>query len=324
MKRSEINKALKELEVMCEKYHCYLPPCCHFTPGEYTIHNEYLTVKIHEKGATLWSIKDRAGTEYLWQGNPKYWADRAPNIFPYVARLTGGKYILQDKTYKMDIHGFAKDILFEAEQVSESHIVFSISDTTETYKQYPYKFRFWVDYQLEENKLLITYIIRNEDDKIMYFGLGGHPGFNVPFEENTVFEDYYLEFDAVHQVEQVELSDEKFVTGVFKTFPLDQGMSLHLRHGLFKDGAIVLRNMAHCVTLKTELSQKEIRVEYPDMAYLGIWHVPNMNAPYICIEPWSSLPSRQGIVEDLETQPGLISLTSKCEYHNQFSIQINV
>ena len=26
MKRSEINKALKELEATCEKYHCYLPP----------------------------------------------------------------------------------------------------------------------------------------------------------------------------------------------------------------------------------------------------------------------------------------------------------
>lgn len=32
MKRSKINKALKELEAMCQKYHCYLPPFCHFTP----------------------------------------------------------------------------------------------------------------------------------------------------------------------------------------------------------------------------------------------------------------------------------------------------
>ena len=32
MKRSEINTALRELEAMCEKYRCYLPPFCHFTP----------------------------------------------------------------------------------------------------------------------------------------------------------------------------------------------------------------------------------------------------------------------------------------------------
>ena len=35
MKRSEINNALRELEAMCEKYHCYLPPFCHFTPAEW-------------------------------------------------------------------------------------------------------------------------------------------------------------------------------------------------------------------------------------------------------------------------------------------------
>lgn len=35
MKRSEINKALRELEAMCQKYCCYLPPFCHFTPEEW-------------------------------------------------------------------------------------------------------------------------------------------------------------------------------------------------------------------------------------------------------------------------------------------------
>ena len=35
MKRSEINKALKELEAMCAQEHCYLPPFCHFTPEEW-------------------------------------------------------------------------------------------------------------------------------------------------------------------------------------------------------------------------------------------------------------------------------------------------
>ena len=46
MKRSEINKALRELEVMCEKYHCYLPPFCHFTPEEWkTKGHEYDEVR---------------------------------------------------------------------------------------------------------------------------------------------------------------------------------------------------------------------------------------------------------------------------------------
>ena len=35
MKRSEINKALKELEAMCAEYKCYLPAFCGFTPEQW-------------------------------------------------------------------------------------------------------------------------------------------------------------------------------------------------------------------------------------------------------------------------------------------------
>ena len=46
MKRSEINKALQELEAMCEKYRCYLPPFCNFTPEEWeTKGHEYDEVR---------------------------------------------------------------------------------------------------------------------------------------------------------------------------------------------------------------------------------------------------------------------------------------
>ena len=38
MKRSEINAALRELEAMCKKYSCFLPPFCHFTPDEWKRH----------------------------------------------------------------------------------------------------------------------------------------------------------------------------------------------------------------------------------------------------------------------------------------------
>ena len=42
MKRSEINAALRELEAMCEKHCCYLPPFCHFTPAQWQeIGHEY-------------------------------------------------------------------------------------------------------------------------------------------------------------------------------------------------------------------------------------------------------------------------------------------
>ena len=56
MKRSKVNAALRELEAMCEKYHCYLPPFCHFTPEQWeNIGHEYDEVRECMLG---WDITD--------------------------------------------------------------------------------------------------------------------------------------------------------------------------------------------------------------------------------------------------------------------------
>lgn len=288
----------------------------------YTIQNEYLTVKIHEKGAQIWSVVDNDDTEYLWQGDEKYWGDRAPNLFPYIARMTNGQYLFNGKIYHMDIHGFAKDMIFKTEQISDSHIVFSITDTEETYAQYPFRFCFSIICKLEGCKLNITYYVRNDDEKTMYFGVGGHPGFNVPFDKDTCFENYYLEFASVRDVKRVGFSEDCFVTGELEEFSLEAGVRLALLHNIFDDDAIVLKDMANSVILSSRQGSKSIRVNYPDMPYLGIWHMPKTDAPYVCIEPWTSLPSRKGIVEDIEKQPDLISLNPNCEYENRIGVEI--
>lgn len=288
----------------------------------YCIKNAYLRVYIHEKGATLWSIKDMDENEYLWQGDSTYWVDRAPNLFPYIGRLTEGKYMLEGKTYEMDIHGFAKDMKFDVKQISDTHIIFSLNNNAETYKQYPYKFKFAVSYKLEDNKMEVSYIVNNQDEKNMYFGVGGHPGFNVPFEKNTYFEEYYLEFDEITDVKRVEFSEDCFVTGKDKRYSLKDGKRLQLRHDLFNHDAVVLVDMSRGVKLASDKGKRAIYVKYPSMPYLGIWQAPETVAPYVCIEPWSSLPSRKGVIEDLALQPGLISLAPNCEYHNQFTIEL--
>ena len=59
------------------------------------------------------------------------------------------------------------------------------------------------------------------------------------------------------------------------------------------------------------------------MTYLGIWHTPKANVDFVCIEPWTSLPSRDGIIEDIEKQDNLICLDVNKEYENTWSITIN-
>lgn len=287
-----------------------------------TIKNEFLKVEINELGAQLWSIKGVDGTEYLWQGDSKYWRDRAPNIFPYVARMTEGKYKLFGNTYEMKIHGFAKDTLFSVNCISESEVIFTITESEETFIMYPYNFEFSVRYKLEGNKLINEYIVKNKDKKTMYFGVGGHPGFNVPFAENTAFEDYYLQFEGEGIPTRIGFSETCFVTGDDTPFKLEDGSKIPLKHNMFDEDAIVLKDTAKCVTLKSDKTEKSVKVSFPNMKYIGFWHRPKTDAPYVCIEPWSSLPSRQDIIEDLATQPDLVSLEAGGEYKDGFTIEI--
>lgn len=288
---------------------------------EYQIKNQYLTVVIEAKGAQMLSIS-REGTEYLWNGDPAYWSDRSPLLFPYVGRFTEGKYRLRGREYEMDIHGFAKGLTFTAAKQSEASITLEAADDEETYASYPYHFLLGVTYTLKEDTVEITYHVKNRSEETMYFGIGGHPGFRVPLEEGLDFTDYYLEFGECHRPERVGHTKTCFLSGVNEEFPLEEGKKYRLHHGMFDEDAIVLQNVADKVTLKSEKGRRKVTVSYPALPYLGLWHAPGTEAPYICIEPWTSLPSRQDIVEDFEYKHDLIRLAGGQAYENVWTITI--
>ena len=288
----------------------------------HTIQNDCMSVTVHEQGAQLWSILSRDGTQVLWQGDEKYWADRALTIFPYVARLWQGRYQLDGQTYEMPIHGFAPGSRFAVTEKCDTRMVFELTDSEQTHEQYPRRFAFRVICALEGDTLSVTFEVDNRDEKAMYFGLGGHPGFNVPLEAGKTFEDYRLRFAAPCDPVRVGFSADCFVSGEDTPFPLEEGCVLPLAHDLFDDDAIVLRNMAREVTLEPVGGGRSVTVSYPDMPYLGIWHWPRTDAPYVCIEPWSSLPAKRGEITVFEKQEDLICLEVGKTYRNTWTIRI--
>lgn len=288
----------------------------------HTIHNAFLTVTVAEHGAEMQTIRSADGTEYLWQGDPTYWADRAPNIFPYVARLTQGSYYLDGKLHSMNIHGIAPYADFHVLSKSDHAITLELTDSTLTRTQYPRHFSFQIAYALTGGTLSITFRVENRDEKTLYFGMGGHPGFRVPLEAGFTFEDYRLRFSAPCQPRRVEFTQDCYLTGQTEPFPLAEERFLPLRHDLFDRDAIVLTDMCREVTLESPVGHRGITVSFPDMAYLGIWHMPHTDAPYVCIEPWSSLPSEKGRIAVLETQADLLSLAPGEHMENIWQIRI--
>jgi len=276
-------------------------------------------------GAQLMEIKSTKGADYIWNGDTRYWNGRAPNLFPYVGRLTEQSYILNGVKRNMGIHGFARQSEFTVTARTDSSITYTMSENESTLECYPYYFIFHIMYVLTGNKLEIRNSVENRDKETMYFGLGGHPGFHVPIshdlEKGLKFEDYYLEFDRASMPTLVGISDDCFVSGHDVSMPLEQDRIIRLKHSLFDIDAIILKNMPPSVVLKSDLSSEAVTVSYPDMKYLGIWHKPRTDAPFVCIEPWTSLPSRKGVVEDFACQSDLIRLSPGAVYHNTWSIE---
>ena len=290
----------------------------------YTISNDQIEVTVSDVGAELMSIKSlKDGTEFLWQGDPAFWAGRAYNLFPICGRLAEGKYTFRGETYEMNLHGFVRKSILDATVLARDKIDFGLRSDERTKAMYPFDFEYHICYSLVGSTVKMEISVINHTDSTMPFALGGHPGFNVPLAGAGAFEDWRLEFcpecDPVHVV----FSDACLTTEERKPFPLEDGKILRLRHDLFDHDAVVLAGTSHRVSLKSDLSPHSVTVEVPDaMKYLGIWHAPKKEAPYVCIEPWTSLPAYDGRVDDLETKEDMFELSPLASYELIWTITV--
>ena len=144
-------------------------------------------------------------------------------------------------------------------------------------------------------------------------------------EDNILYMDQLttvLDEDGLDAVPaQVLLSPKYYISGEEAPYALENN-AIPLRHGLFDHDAVILCGTPGAVTLKTDKDAHGVELSYPDMNYIAFWHTPETEAPFVCIEPWLSLPSRQDVVEDLEKQPDIRILAPGEVYENRLSIRL--
>ena len=131
--------------------------------------NQFLTVTISNRGAELQSIKDAAGHEYLWQGDPAYWGKRSPLLFPIVCGLWEETFRVDGKAYHMKRHGFASRSEFQLLSKSDDTVCYVLTSNEETLAAYPYHFALFVSYVLKDNVLSVIWNvpqIRNRPHKM--------------------------------------------------------------------------------------------------------------------------------------------------------------
>jgi galactose mutarotase-like enzyme len=105
------------------------------------------------------------------EGNPDFWGGQSPVLFPTVGALKDDKYIFEGQTYELPRHGFARRRVFEVKGFSENEVVFELNSDEESLKIYPFEFSLEIKYVLTENKLTVSYNVKNLSQKEMYFSL---------------------------------------------------------------------------------------------------------------------------------------------------------
>lgn len=302
----------------------------------YTLKNSEMEVQVSSKGGELVSLRDADQTEYIWIGDARYWKRHAPQLFPCIGRLTNNQYRMDGELHEMGQHGFLRDYeLTKVEREEQDIALDGVADpagaaalhlqlTSDASTRQLYDRDWTVDifYRLCGKTLSVKFQVRNRDVRTMRFGYGIHPGFNVPLNPALHFEDYRLDFHEVSTPKQMELTERYTISGGMHDYTLEEGRYLPLQHSLFDHDAIILKDMPHTVTLGSQKDEKKVTVTFPDMPYLGIWHAPETDAPFVCIEPWSSLPSTDGVIDEFETKPDFITVEPEETYMNSWSISI--
>lgn len=289
----------------------------------YIIENDFLKVEISSLGAELMSIlKKDDMCEYLWQGDKTYWGGRAPNMFPICGRLYEGKYTYLGKEYSMPNHGIARSSEFTLTMAKADSITLTLTSNEETYKKYPFNFKYDITFALSGNELTVSYKVVNLDEKEMIFAIGAHPAFNVPLDKGCSFDDYYVELSSPCDAIRVDFSPACYCTNNDKPFRDNKVQRIDLDHSLFDDDAIFLYNVSKEIKLASNKSSRSVTLKYDGMKYLGLWHTPKTDAPYICIEPWTSIPATDGVTDNLLTKKEMVHLPKNYIYKNKYSITI--
>ena len=270
--------------------------------GEHILKNEVLTVTVSDASAELCSVLDMSKGERIWTADPSIWNRHAPILFPFVGRAAGGVYRVGGKEYAMKTqHGFARDIVFDCVEQSETAVRHVLTDTPQTREIYPFPFRLEVTHELDADDprlLHVTWSVRNCGDERMYYAIGGHPGFLL--SDGISKQDCAIRFPGKETLRY-------FGVGADGLALPDQTHELQT-----KDGAVPFQTSLYDTWIFEKQGIDAVEILGPDGRALVTLNCPQFpllavwakeSGPFICLEPWYGRTDDSGFAGSLEEKP---------------------
>ena len=281
-----------------------------------------LKIQTKKEGAELTSIQynDKEmlfqGAQVLDSNGNTFWKRQAPILFPIVGQLKNSKKEIEGKKYEMSQHGFARDMKFEEISKTENEHHYMLKYNEETLKKYPYKFELHVIYEIEKDTLIVTYKVKNVDEKSIYFGLGGHPAFNCDYSNG----EYEIAFsENEDEIEFLKLKDGLIDTEIADNILEDN--KIYLKENTFDNDAVIMKNIkSNKVVLQNHKTYKKIlEFDFTGFPYLALWS--KKGAPFVCIEPWQNTADRIDSTQIYKDKENIIKLEKNKEFECKYSIK---
>lgn len=265
------------------------------------IQNGKLSALINYRGAELVSFYN-GQREVIWQGDEQFWTSHAPVLFPICGGLKDDAYYLDGKMYNMPKHGYVRKVDFSLYEKTQNSVTFLLSDDEYSRKIFPFEFNLFIKYTLTD-RIEIEYKVENKSKDAMFFTIGTHEGYAL----NGEFSDYSVVFEKEEDLKSLILygsliSNEYTDLGVRKELKFD--------YDYFKVDALVFKDIkSKILTLKHKEKGELSKIFIDDnFKHLLLW--TKFNAPFICIEPWTSLPDRVDSNQNIKEKPDVIKLNA--------------
>lgn len=259
---------------------------------KYTLENELLHLQVTTAGAQVCSVIRKCDqVEHIWQADPDVWGYHSPILFPYTGKLTDGVLTAKGGTYAGNQHGFARNMEHTLVQQDDHQIILELTDSPETMKCWPYKFSLHSAFRLEGDALVHTLTVENRDEDPLHFGIGFHPAFALPFDSQHHSRDYQLRFSQTESPLCLGTLPAGLLHG--DCYYLGRNIdSIPLSGRLFANDSHCMVNLcSQTLGIYEKDSSRAVVCEIGDFPYTLIWSKPMDPLPFVCIEPWCSIPS---------------------------------
>lgn len=249
---------------------------------EYTLTLGSLSATVKSLGAELVSFKN-GEYEYIWQGDPAFWAGQNPNLFPNIGAVKPYGAYFSGKSYPIVRHGFARRSEFELVEKTDKSITLELRENESTLAQYPFPFILRISHTLTENGFHTEYRVINPGDAPLPFCVGGHPAFNCPGD----FSSWRLVFEKEENIRARLPLPGGFISDDHTEHVLKSTDTLPLHHSDFdRVDTFVFEGLESKAVSLLNAEGRGVRMDFSDFPMIAFWTAPNKSAPYLCMEPW--------------------------------------